>query len=199
MSADTTPVPRGRPLADEESLQETVTRVVTALRKRSVPFALAGGSAVYAHGGPPTTHDVDVFLCESDVDEAVRALVDAGMKAYDPPEDWLTKVYWDDWLVDLIFRPNDTPVTPETLATARDLRVGPIAAPVMPATAVIAEKLLVLGPHRCDFTEILPAVRALREQLDWDELRARTKESPYAQSFLLLTDLLGVSGEGELR
>ena len=37
-------------------------------------------------------------------------------------------------------------------------------------------------------------VRALREQVDWAEVRARTAASPFAEAFLLLVDRLGLTG-----
>jgi hypothetical protein len=35
--------------------------------------------------------------------------------------------------------------------------------------------------------------RTVREQIDWDEVRERTRESPYAKAFFTLVDELGVS------
>src|SRR5690606_22783664 len=81
-------------------------RVANTLRSHEVHFALAGGCAVYAHGGPASEHDVDVFVTEQDAPEARKVLVAAGMRAVNPPEDWLLKVYDGDCLVDLIFRPS---------------------------------------------------------------------------------------------
>jgi hypothetical protein len=189
-------VPTGAPLADEESLQRTATIVVTALRGAGVPFALTGGCAVYARGGPPTTHDVDVLVCEENARDAVDALVGAGLTAAEPPEDWLTKAYCGDWLVDIIYRPSNRPVTPETLAQAEDLPVGAVRAPVMPATAVMIDKLLVLGPHRCDLSELLPVARALREQVDWRQVAHETAQSPYAEAFLFLAERLRIISDG---
>lgn len=177
---------------DNKRLLRTVTRVTSTLRAEQVPFALAGGCAVYAHGGPPTDHDVDVFVQRADAERAQKVLVDAGMRPVDPPEDWLLKVYDGDWLVDIIFRPNQVEVTPELLAQAVEQRVGPAVAPVLPATVVIVDKLLVLEAHRCDFTPLLPIVRALREQVDWVTVAAATAHSPYAQAFLRLAADLGI-------
>jgi hypothetical protein len=55
-------------------------------------------------------------------------------------------------------------------------------------------KLHALSEHYADFAAMLPAVRAVREQLDWDELRAATQDHPYAEAFLFLADRLGLSG-----
>jgi hypothetical protein len=180
---------RTRPAA----VQRTLVRVGATLRDADVPFAFTGGSAVYARGGPFSEHDVDVLVRRSDIDRAVRALVEVGMRAADAPEDWLRKVYDGDVLVDLIHRPADLPVTDEMLAAADELQVGPLIAPVAPATDVLMQKLLVLGPHHCDYTWVLPAARALREQVEWERLVERTAHSPYAEAFLLLADRLQIA------
>jgi hypothetical protein len=43
--------------------------------------------------------------------------------------------------------------------------------------------LLALGPHYCDFGRVMPVARALREQVDWSALRARTGRNPYGEAF----------------
>ena len=48
---------------------------------------------------------------------------------------------------------------------------------VLPPTHVITEKLNSLNEHHCDFAALLPAVRAVREQVDWDRLRADTAKT----------------------
>jgi len=174
----------------QNELLRTLTKVAKALRAHDIPFALAGGCAVYARGGPATEHDVDILVREQDANEAVRALVEAGMRAATPPEDWLLKAYDGDLLVDLLFRPNEVPVTDETLSRAEELQVGSVVLPVMPATEVMIGKLLVLDGHRCDFSELLPFARALREQIDWEKVREATKHSPYAEAFLVLVERL---------
>ena len=186
-------------LVDEKTLLHTLTKVVNALAAAGIDFAVAGGCAVYARGGPPSDHDVDVFVREDQVRAAQRALVDVGMRPVEPPEDWLTKVYDDDVLVDLIFRPNYRSNVTEVLARAEEMRIGPALAPVVTATDLMVDKLLVLGPHRCDFTPLLPIARDLREQIDWDRVAAETEESPYARSFLTLVEALSVAEVERIR
>jgi hypothetical protein len=178
---------------ERNALDRTLVRVCTALRSAGVRHALTGGSGVYARGGPFSEHDIDVLVRPQDVQDAVRALVRVGMRATDAPEDWLHKVYDGAVPVDLIFRPAELPVTDEMLATAEEMPVASVVAPVVPATDLLEQKLLALGPHRCDFGWVLPAARALREQIDWGALHARTAHSPYAEAFLLLADRLGIS------
>jgi hypothetical protein len=162
------------------------------MRSAAIPFALTGGCAVYARGGPATSHDVDILLRERDVPAAVGALVSVGMRAADTPLDWLAKVYDGDVLVDLLYRPNQRPVTDEVLARSEQLRVGASNVPVATATDLVVDKLLVFGPHRCDFAAVLPIARSLREQVDWREVREQAAESPFAEAFLLLVERLGI-------
>lgn len=180
-------------MSAQGDLLRTVTKVSAALHTAGIRFALTGGCAVYARGGPETEHDVDVLVKLSDVDDAVRALVAQGMRAAPPPEDWLTKVYDGDRLVDLLFRPNERPVTDEVLDRSEVMRVGPATMPVQSATDVIIGKLLALGTHRGDLNEPMQSARALREQIDWSRVAVETAESPYAEAFLLLAGRLGVS------
>jgi hypothetical protein len=179
--------------AQVEAILDTLVKVSVAPTGAGVPFALTGGSAVYALGGVPSEHDVDVVVRETDVDRAVLTLAEAGMREVDTPLDWLRKVRDDGRIVDLIVRSVNSPVDDETLAMACEVKVGPIVVPVLPATTVMIDKLLVFGEHFCDYTWALPAARALREQIDWDRVRGEVCHSPYAEAFLLLADRLGLS------
>jgi hypothetical protein len=184
--------------SEQDALLRTLARVAGALRASDVRFALTGGCAVYARGGPATEHDVDLLLRECDVADAVRALVGSGMRAAEAAEDWLAKVYDGERLVDLLFRPNERIVTDEVLDRAEPLRVGGTIVAVQYATDVLANKLLALSQQQCDFSGLLMIARALREQIDWSRLRAETASSPYAEAFLLLVSRLGIASEEEL-
>lgn len=167
-------------------------RVATTLKAAGVPFALTGGYASWARGGPEPVHDVDFVLVEEDMPRALQALADAGLRVEHPPEDWLEKVYDGDALVDLIFRPADRPVTREQLARAEELRVDSVLMPVQPATDILASKLLALSEHFCDLARLFPHARALREQVDWPALRRDVEHWPFARAFLALCDDLGI-------
>ena len=178
--------------ASDSALREALKKVATTLKAASVPFALSGGYASWARGGPEPTHDADFVLAEEDVANALQVLEQAGFRVEHPPEDWLEKVYDGDCLVDLIFRPAERPVTREQLAHADEIRVDSVFMPVQSATDLMAGKLLVLGEHYCDFTRLFPHVRALREQVDWASLRKTVEHSPYARAFLGLCEEIGI-------
>jgi hypothetical protein len=61
-------------------LLEAMKGAAAALRDHDVPFALAGGLAVYARGGPKTGHDVDFVIRESDAERALDVLAQAGLR-----------------------------------------------------------------------------------------------------------------------
>ncbi|MEC3957467.1 hypothetical protein VMT65_30850 [Nocardia sp. CDC153] len=176
--------------ASIDELLHALTRAVNTLAETDIRFAVAGGCAVYARGGPISDHDVDLFIKPEDIGRARTALVRAGLRLSEPPEDWLTKAYAGDTLVDLIFRPNYREVTDELLDRAEVMRIGPTVAPVVSATDLIIDKLLVFDAHRLDLSPLLRIARDLREQVDWAQVREQTSHSPYARAFLgLLADL----------
>jgi hypothetical protein len=124
--------------ADRDALRVALKRTASALKADGVPFALAGGYALWAHGAPESENDVDFVIAEEDTERAVDVLENAGFEVTRPPEDWLFKV-------------------------------------------------------GCDFGRLLPHVRAVREQLDWERLRTEVKDNDFAVAFLFLTDRLGIS------
>jgi hypothetical protein len=176
----------------DAGLAGTLKRVAAALKQSGVPFALGGSFAVYAHGGHSSDHDVDFLIREQDKDRVLAELAAAGFEVEEPPEDWLVKVYDEGRMVDLIYRPVESPVTDATLADAETLSVEAISMPVASATQLMVHKLLSYTQHYCDFATGLPVARSLREQIDWDRVRRETAKSPYAEAFLILLDRLDV-------
>ena len=185
----------------DEGLAGTLKRVAAALKQAGIPFALGGSFAVYAHGGHSSDHDVDFLIREKDKDRTLEELAGAGFEVVQPPEDWLVKVFDEGRMVDLIYRPVETPVTDETLRDSVEISVEAISMPVISATQLMIHKLLSYSQHHCDFATGLPVARSLREQIDWDRVRKETAESPYAEAFLMLLDRLDVvpAVEGDKR
>jgi hypothetical protein len=176
----------------DAGLATTLKRVASTLKSADIPFALGGSFAVYAHGGHSSDHDVDFLLREQDKEQALKALAAVGFRTEEPPEDWLVKVYDDDRMVDLIYRPVEKPVTDETLRDTEMISVEAINMPVLSATQLMIHKLLSYSQHYCDFATGFPVARSLREQIDWPRVRRETAASPYAEAFLMLLDRLDV-------
>ena len=113
------------------------------------------------------------MVTESDAASAVFAtLADAGFAIEHPPEDRLFKARTGDTVVDILHRLNGVPVDTATLDCAEQFDVLAIAVPAPPPTMVLTQKLRSLGEHHCDSAKLLPPVRAVRERVDWDRIRA---------------------------
>src|SRR4051812_39232344 len=168
-----------------------------SLRDHDLPFALAGGLAIYARGGPETDHDVDFVIGRKDADRALKVLADDGFRCEQPPEGWLYKVYdEDDAMIDLIFAPNNRPeIVPEIIERADELEVYAITMKVMSATDVLMTKLLALKEHEVDYEQVIAVARACREQIDWTLLRELVGDHPYSKAFLTLADELGLTAQ----
>jgi hypothetical protein len=163
-----------------------------ALREAEIEFMLGGGLAAWARGGPPTDHDVDFYVREQHAERGLEALVAAGMRAERPPEEWLYKAHDGPVLVDLIFRPAGGPITDEHFERATWLEVGAQSLLVASIDDVLVTKLLALTEQEPNFGPALEVARALREQIDWDFVRARSSSSPFAQAFFTLIEGLGI-------
>lgn len=177
---------------DDGSVLETLKRAAAAMIKAGVPFAVAGSAAAYARGAAPPSHDADIVLMEADVPAAEKALAAAGMRIVHPPEDWLVKAYDDGTLVDLIFRLSGLPVGPDLLRRAQELDVAAVRMPVLDATDLVLSWLRAFSEHHADFAAALTRVRALREQVDWDRVRAEAGGDPFPRAFLTLLEQLQV-------
>jgi hypothetical protein len=181
--------------ASKETLRTLVSTMkvaAAALRDAEIEFMLGGGLAAWARGGPSTDHDVDFYVREEDAKAGLDALVAAGLRQERPPEEWLYKAYDGDVLVDLVFRPAGGPITDEHFERASWLEVNAQNLLVASIDDVLVTKLLALSEQEPDFGAVLELARALREQIDWPFVRARSGSSPFGRAFLTLVEGLGI-------
>ena len=176
----------------QHNRREALKRVAAALKQTGIPFALIGGYAVWAMGGPESDHDVDFLVAAKDAETVAQELAEQGLQVEQPPEDWLFKVYTDDSVVDVIFRDSGVLTERAVLEKAREVEVLSVLMPVLPATEVLVQKLNAMDEHMCDFSAVLAAARALREQVDWERVRRETEDSPFAAAFLFLLERLDI-------
>ena len=179
-----------------DALVDVLKVTAAALRDAEIPYAVGGGLAVWAHGGPPTEHDVDVMVRPHDAERAQEVLVAAGMRGEDPPEEWLLKAWSGDVMVDIIFRAGGRDITDEVLSRARPKTVAAVTMPVLSLEDVIVSKLRSMTERALDFTGMLETARAVREQVDWEWVRDETAGLPFAEAYLVLAEGLGVVPPG---
>lgn len=179
--------------ARNDELREVLRRAAAALKADGPQFALAGSYALWAYGAPEPVHDVDFAVAEPDVEAAAKALADAGFTIERPPEDWLFKARADGPVIDVLHRINGVPVDAALINSAELRDVLALHMPVLSPTQVLIQQLRSLTEHHCDFASLLPAVRALREQVDWERVRAEAADNDFAVAFLVLVDRLGIT------
>jgi hypothetical protein len=178
-----------QPFAD---LEATLKKAASALRAADVPFLLGGSLASWARGGPETRHDLDLMIREADVEAALAALTGAGMRADDPPEEWLVKAWDGDVLVDLIFYPKGLRIDDDVIARGDMMSVLAMEMRVMAIEDVMITKLMAITEHSLRYESLLDISRALREQIDWPSVRAATSGSPFARAFFVLLEGLEI-------
>jgi hypothetical protein len=184
------------PFAD---IEHALKRAAAALRDADIPFLLGGSLASWARGGPQTRHDLDLMIKPVDVERALEALTEAGMRPERPPEEWLVKAWDEDTLVDLIYCPKGLPMDDDVIGRGEELSVLGMDMRVMALEDVMATKLMALTEHSLRYEGLLQIARALREQIEWETVRARTADSPFARAFFVLLEGLGIVPESSPR
>jgi predicted nucleotidyltransferase len=175
-----------------ERLLATMKKAGGALNEAGIPFVLGGGLACWARGAPKTEHDVDFLVRPEHAVPAHQTLAQAGMRTESPPEGWLLKAYDDEILVDLIFDPQGGPIDDGIFERAEELEVYAMRMKVAALEDVLVQKLLALKEQEPDYSSVLELARALREQVDWNDVRDRTRESPFAKAYFTLLDELEI-------
>jgi predicted nucleotidyltransferase len=175
-----------------EQLLDTLKRAGAALRDAEIPFALGGGVAIWAYGGPETEHDLDFFVKPEDADRALQELTELGFRPEKPPEGWLYKAWDGDVLVDLIFCPAGLDVDDELIERGEEREVEAMTMRVMRPEDLLVSKIMAMTEHTINYRSCLEIARSLREQIDWDDVRERTKASPYGRAFFVIAEGLEI-------
>jgi hypothetical protein len=170
----------------------TLKKAAAALRDAGIPYLVAGGVASWVRGGPSTDHDLDFLIKPSDAERALEALAAAGLRPEKPPEEWLYKAWDGDVLVDLIFRPAGFEVDDELIERGEEREVQAMTMRVLTAEDLLVSKLMAMTEHTIDYRSCLEIARALREQIDFDEVRERTEASAYGRAFFVIAEGLAI-------
>jgi predicted nucleotidyltransferase len=166
------------------------------LSAAEIPFVLGGGLSAWSRGGPRSEHDVDFLLKPEDAETALETFAGQGWKVERPPEGWLYKTWHENGaLVDLIFNPANGPITDEIIDRAPEAEVMALRVKVSTLEDVMVSKLMAMTEQEPNFASVLEWSRALREQIDWQEVRQRTEASPFAKAFFTLVEALGIVEE----
>ena len=178
-----------------KAIAESMKKAAAAFRAEEIPFLLAGSLASWARGGPETSHDLDFVVKPEDADRALAALEAAGMKPERPPEEWLYKAWDGEVLIDVIFHPSGLRPDDDVMSRGDILNVMSMELPVMAIEDVLATKINSLTEHSLRYEGLLEMARALREQIHWETVRARVRETPFSRAFFVMLDGLDIVPE----
>ena len=178
---------------EDSELRDALKHSAAALKADGVPFALGGGYALWVHGAPEPGHDVAVGGAAAAGRAAATSGGGGGFRVERPPEDWLFKAWWGESLVDVLHKLRGITVVPELVASATETEVLGLRMPVLPPTPIMVAKLHSLAENYSDFGALLPAFRAVREQLDWPLLTGEVAGRPFAEAFLFLLRRLDIA------
>lgn len=188
-AVDEADLPRDR----NQAILEAAKQVGAVLKRGGHLFALVSSVAVHAHGGSGNLqHDVDFCVRPEDAAPVAATLRDAGLTVYSPPEDWLIKATCFGQDVDVIFELAHRPVSEEMLRRAEELPVESVRMPVLAPTDLLTGLIAAFSEHHCDFGAVLPIARALREKVDWEQVRRDCGDAPMPAAFFFLLERLNV-------
>jgi predicted nucleotidyltransferase len=131
---------------------------------------------------------VDFFVKPEDGERAWKALEAEGMRLERPPEAWLLKAWDGDVLIDVIFEPAGITITDEVIEGAEELEILAQSMKVLSLEDLMVTKLACLREHEVDYEQHLEITRALRERIDWDDVRRRAPDNPYVRAFFTLAE-----------
>jgi hypothetical protein len=83
-------------------------------------------------------------------------------------------------------------VANDLIDRAEEMPVLSVHMPVLEATDIVVTKVMALTEHYCDYGRLLPVARAMREQVDWSDVRRRVADNDFAVVFLVLLERLGI-------
>ena len=186
-------------MAPEEQPFEAITsalkKATAALRDAGIDFVVGGSLASWARGGAETRKDLDLIVKPEDAEGGLAALGEVGMRTERPPEGWLVKAWEGDTLIDIISSPTGVAADDELISRGETLETLGFPIPAMALEDLITTKLFALSEHSLDYGPVLQIARALRERIDWDAVRERTRETPFSRPFFVLLEELRVLEE----
>lgn len=152
------------------------TKALITLQQAGVPFLVGGAYAMFHYTGLVRyTKDLDLFLRPRDEAAARAALDRAGYRtdALDPV--WLSKAYWGDSFVDLIFCSGNglAKVDDDWFDHAPEGEALGVPSLMVPVEEMIWSKAFVQERERYDGADVAHLILARGRMLDWARLLDR--------------------------
>jgi predicted nucleotidyltransferase len=161
---------------ETDRLLAVLDDAVSALRRAELPFLLMGGLATSVLGRDRRVTDVDLFVQDRDVAQALAVLEAAGFETMVVSPNWLAKGFKDGVLVDVISRStHDISLTDEILEHAVEIDVQGRRLPCVAPEDLIVMKAVATTEDTARYW--YDALGLLgRPDLDWAYLLRRSKQ-----------------------
>lgn len=154
-------------------------RALAALEEAGVPIVVGGAWALFHFTGVCRyTKDLDVFLRREDEAKAREILSRAGYRTLVEESLWLSKAWWGEVLVDLIYSSGNgvAVVDDDWLRHARPAQVLGVQTRLVPPEEMIWSKAFVQERERWDGADVAHIVRGMGQELDWPRLLSRFED-----------------------
>lgn len=180
-SADST----ARLLAEASYRKQLIT-----LARSEIPFLVGGARAIEAYVGiARSTKDLDVFVLPEDMPRVLDLFAAAGYRTLVVARHWLSKVFSDDGVTDIIFNSGNgiCVVDNQWFEHARPYELFGLPLKVCPPEETLWQKAFIMERDRYDGADIAHLLRVHGAALDWARLLNRFGERwPVLLSHLVL-------------
>jgi hypothetical protein len=153
--------------------QKLYRDVLTVMNECQVPYVVSGAFALHEHTGIwRNTKDLDLFLCASEMPNALRCLEAGGFQLEIKDPIWLAKAWRDDYFVDLITGMSNAVIRVDQswIERAISAQVIGVDTRILSAEEFIASKIFVTRRERFDGADVAHVIYATRDFLDWPRL-----------------------------
>jgi len=155
------------------------SRALITLQEAGIPILVGGAYAMFHYTGLVRyTKDLDLFLRREDEARARAVLSQAGYRTELVDQMWLSKAFWGDIFIDLIFSSGNgiAAVDDDWLRHAPVGEALGVETRMVPPEEMIWSKGYVQERERWDGADVAHLLRACGKELDWRRLMRRFDE-----------------------
>jgi hypothetical protein len=153
--------------------------VLNGAAERGIPFALGGAFAVATYTGCwRNTKDLDLYVLPEHRDRMIQLLSDLGMVDYFDTNGydrwWIYRATRDGMIVDIIWAmANHRQQIDELWMSGPEVELRGHCVKVLPAEALLWDKLYIMQRERCDWPDVLNLLYAAGPDVNWEKLLGR--------------------------
>jgi len=148
-------------------------------QKREIPFALGGAFAVATYTGFwRNTKDLDLYVLPQYRESMIEVMDDVGLSDYydEKPYDrwWIYRAHLGDIIVDTIWAmANHRAQIDDLWMSGPEVKLRGYSLKVLPAEAMLWDKLYIMQRDRCDWPDVLNLLYAAGREIRWEYLVRR--------------------------